>query len=156
VERAAGEALAVGDGREHGAVQLAGGQHDRIGVVGQAVARGLDRPDGAGVVPPARGDLGVGHDEPVDAVLARDRPQVAQDLVLGRAQARPVAPLGVGQGVQVAGHVARRARVGVVAPRAPEPVAALEHDDVLDPVPAQLDRRDEAAEAGSDDDHART
>ena len=78
----------------------------------------------------ARRDLGVGHDEVVDAVLAGDPAQVVEDLRLRRAQARPVAALGEGERVQVARDVAGRARVGVVEPGAAQLGRALEDRDV--------------------------
>ena len=76
------------------------------------------------------------------------------DLLLRRAQPRPVAALGEGEGVEVARHVAGRAGVGVVEPGAAEVGRALEDRDVLDAVTAQLDRGGDAAEARADDQHA--
>ena len=59
-----------------------------------------------------------------------DVAQVVEDLLLRRAQPRPVAALREGERVQVARHVAGGARVAVVEPRAAEVGRALEDRDV--------------------------
>ncbi len=63
------------------------------------------------------------------------------DLLLRRAQARPVPALGVGEGVHVARHVAGRAGIAVVEPGPAEVRRLLQDRHVGDAVPAQLDRR---------------
>ena len=90
-------------------------------------------------------------DEPVDAVVARDALRVLEDLVLRRAQARPVAALGERVRVHVARHVAGGARVAVLQPGAADAAVALEDRDVAQPVRLQLDRGGHPAEAGADD-----
>ena len=57
----------------------------------------------------------------------------------------------VGEPVQVRGHVARDARVGVVAPRAADAVAALEEHERLPPVAEQGQRHADPGEARTDD-----
>ena len=53
--------------------------------------------------------------------------------------------------VQVRGHVAGAAGIRVGPPRAADVVVALEHEEVLDSLPAQADRHAEAGEAGAED-----
>ena len=53
------------------------------------------------------------------------------------------------------GDVAGRARVGVVAPDAADPLGLLEDREGVDPGPLQGHREPDAAEAGADDRHAR-
>ena len=60
--------------------------------------------------------------------------QVVPDLGLRREGARPVGVGREGERVEVRGHVAGAAGIGVVAPRAADVVGALEHDEVLDAV----------------------
>src|SRR5947209_10280459 len=73
-------ALEAGTG---GLVKLSGGYDHGVGLPGAAVGASQRPP--VGVVPLAAGDVDAGHDRPVDAVLARHRLQIAQDLVPGRA-----------------------------------------------------------------------
>jgi hypothetical protein len=81
----------------------------------------------------------------------RDLAQVRQDLLLGRAQPRPVAALRKRERVEVTRQVARHPRIRVVVPGAAEIVGPLENRHVPKSVPAQLDRRPDPAEAGPDD-----
>src|SRR5205807_3942738 len=65
-------------------------------------------------------------------------------------------PIGVGrerERVEVRGHVARASRVRVEPPGPPHLVTALEHDEVLEALLLQLDRRPEPREAAADDHH---
>ena len=138
--------------RDGGLVELAR-RHDHG--VGRALpAARLDPPVPRRVVPAARADVRAGLDDVLEALLGDDLAQVGEDVGLGRAQPHPVAALGERERVEVARDVARGARIGVVEPGAAEPVGLLEDRDVRDAVAAQLDRRGDPAEAGSDDDHA--
>ena len=56
--------------------------------------------------------------------------QVLEDLRLRRERARPVGVGGEGEGVEVRGHVAAAARIGVVAPGAAQLARALEQHEV--------------------------
>ena len=150
VEGAPGEGAGARQVRHGGLVQLAGGEDDRGRLVAAAVG-GLDRPAARRVVPRAGGDLRVRDDLAVDAVVAGDAAQVLEDLGLRRAEPRPVAPRGVGEGVEVARDVAGRARVGVGVPGAAELGVALEQHDVAEPVALELDGGGDAAEARPDD-----
>ena len=148
----AGERLDARDLRDRRLVQLTGGEHDRVGLELLTLGGG-DAPAAALLIPPARRDGAAGSDQPLHATGLGDLAQVVVDLLLGRAQPRPVAPLGEGERIQVAGNVAGRARVAVVEPRAAEVRAALEDREPLDPMAQQLYRRGDTAEAGADDDH---
>ena len=53
--------------------------------------------------------------------------------------------------VEVRGHVAAAAGVGVVAPRAPDVTGALQQHEVVVTLLLEPDRHAEAGEAGSDD-----
>ena len=79
----------------------------------------------------------------------------SRDLRLRGAQPRPVAALGERERVQVAGDVARRARVAVVEPGAADLRRAVEDHDVGDAVAPELDRRGDTAEARADHHDAR-
>src|SRR5690348_3386041 len=84
--------------------------------------------------------------EPVGAAL-----QVVPDLRLPREGVRPVRVEGEGVRVQMRGHVAGAARVGVVTPGAADLAGLLEDDEIVAAGPLELDRRAEPREAGSDD-----
>ncbi len=152
VEAVAGEAVCPRDRGVRGLVQLAGREHERVGLEALALGR-VDCPQRALLVPCARADRLTAAHVAHDVVFARDIVQVVVDLSLWRAQPRPVAPLGEGERVQVARHVARRAGVAVVEPRAAQLGRALEDCDLLEAVALELDRGGDAAEAGADDQH---
>ena len=152
VELVAGEVLAPGQAGNARLVELPGRQHDGVGLVAAPVG-GLDRPAALRVAPRARRDLAVRLHEPVDAVVVRDLAQIAKDLVLRRAQARPVLALRERERVQVRRDVASGARVAVVVPGSAELRRGIENRQVVEAVALQLDRGADAAEAGADDDH---
>ncbi len=118
---------------------------------GEVAARGPDLP-ALGVLVPA----GLEHLVPVahvpgDVVAAGDVVDVGLDLGLVGEGAGPSRVLLVRVGVQDAGDVARAAGIAVVTPGAAQVVGPFEHDEVLDPVPAQGDRHAQAREAGAGD-----
>jgi hypothetical protein len=82
----------------------------------------------------------------VDDVL-----EVGADLVTAREGARPRRIRVRGEAVEMRGHVARDAGVGVVAPRAADGCGALEQDEVVASRAAQGDRRADACESRADD-----
>src|SRR5262249_20531862 len=81
-------------------------------------------------------------------MLARDLPQVADDLVARRADPRPVATLRKRVGVEVARYVTGRAGVVVVVPCPAEFWSAVVDGDVM---LAQGDRGGDATETRTDD-----
>ena len=115
-------------------------------------ARGRLQPPAPGrVVPRGARHRHPEPDERCGVVPLRAALQVGADL--GLRGVRP-APLGVRrerERVEVRGDVARAAGVGVRPPGAADVVVALEHDEVVDPLLAQPDRRAQAGEARADD-----
>ncbi len=150
MEAVPGERVDPLDRRRRRLVQLARRKHQRVGRVALSLVR-VDQPARSLLVPRARADRPVQLDVALDVVGARRVEQVLVDLRLRRAQPRPVAALRERERVQVAGHVAGRARVAVVVPRPARRLRALEDRHVVDPVALALDRRGDAAEAGADD-----
>ena len=148
VEQPSGEGVQTGHVGPAGPAQLAaGGDHD-VGLVHRAVSE-PQLPVGA--VPVGRADLGAQADVRQHAVLGGDPAQVVVDLGAHGEAARPAAVRRPGEGVQVAGHVARRTGVGVVAPDPAHVVGPLEHDEVALAVLQQLHGRSDPAEAAADD-----
>jgi len=143
------EPIKAGDGGDRRLVQRAGSGHEDLG--GDGVVRGLDPPALPFVVPIGRLDLlaetDVRHDAVADGALA----QVVPDLVAQREGARPVRVRGERERVQVRGHVALHARIGVLPPGAAHVVGLLEHDEVVDALLPEPDRHAEAGKAGADD-----
>ena len=130
--------------------QAAAREGEGIGDHGVAV-RGAHVPGRRVAVPPGAGHTraqtgAVGHAGALGHV-----DEVAVDLGPRREHARPVRMRVVGEPVQVRGHVARDARVGVVAPRAADAVAALEQHERLPPVAQQGERHADPGEARTDD-----
>src|SRR5437588_1751526 len=138
---------------DRGLVQLPGGEDQRVGLPASPVGAG-DRPAPGVLVPATRAHVGVRNDQPVHPLVTRHLLQIAEDLLLGRAELRPVASLRERERVEMAGHIAGAAGIRVVAPGAAEPGPALEDFNVVAPVPAQLDRSRDPAEARSDDHHS--
>ena len=99
----------------------------------------------------ADGDLVAIADVRVDAVLASDPAQVLPDLGLRRERPAPVRVGRERERVQVRGHVAGAARVGVIAPGAAQLLGPLEHDEVVDALLLQADRHAQPGEARADD-----
>ena len=149
VEDLAGEGVdAVDLGQSRlGEAAGAGDQH-----VGHHVAVvGADAPHLLVLVPGGVLD-GDPEPEPVeDAGLAGDPLEVGQDLRLGRERPRPVGVGREAERVELAGHVARGARVGVVAPGAADGAALVDDEEVAEPVLVELDGGAEAREPGADD-----
>lgn len=144
--------VAALDARDRRFVELAGGDHDRVRFVGLTLL-GAHVPPTSRVVPATRCHAAARHDQPVDSELVGDLVHVVEDLLLRRTQPRPVAPLGVGEGIQVARDVAGSARIAVVEPGAAEVARLFEERHVGDPVPCQFDRGRDPAEPCTDDDH---
>ena len=135
-DRGPGELAAGGD------QQIELGTLARVGDHGPASALGVE----AGL-----GHLGAEPQVGCDAEVARALFEVGEDLPLRCVTARPVVPGRERERVQVRGHVAGGARVGVRAPDPADGVAPLEYGQLLEPGLAQPDRRADAAEAGADD-----
>ena len=150
VEAVTGVFLAAVDPRVGRLVELPRRQHHGVGLPFAPVAA-RQRPATGLVVPRAGADLDARHHEAIDPVLAGHVVQVGEDLLLRRAQARPVTALRKRERIQVAGHVAGRARVGVVEPRAAEVGAPLEDRHVVEAVLLQLDRGGQPPKAAADD-----
>ena len=93
--------------------------------------------------------------EPVEHTGALGDPlEVGEDLRLRREGPRPAGVGREAEGVELAGHVARGAGVGVLAPGAAHGVALVDDQEVGEAVLVELDRGAEAREAGSDDEGA--
>src|SRR5258708_37386627 len=76
---------------------------------------------------------------------------VALDLWLAGKRSCPVAVQRKRVRVETRGHIARRTRIGVVAPRAADIIAAFEHHKVAVAGPVQPDRCPHTREAAPDD-----
>ena len=85
------------------------------------------------------------------ALVGRDPAQVVADLGLGREGRAPVRVGREGERVDVAGHVAATARVGVLAPGAADLARPLEDDEVVAAGALQPAGHREAGEAAADD-----
>jgi hypothetical protein len=99
----------------------------------------------------ARGYLGVRDQALLEAVVTRDRLDIAQDFLARRADARPVAALGERKRIQVRRHVAGALGVAVVEPRAAERRRLFEDPYFVEAVLAQLDCGGYPAEPRTDD-----
>ena len=88
---------------------------------------------------------------PVTPYSLGDALEVGLDLGLRGVRRRPVGVAGEGERVELAGDVAARAGVGVVAPGAADVVGLLDDHEVGLAVLGELDRCAEAGEAGPDD-----
>ena len=133
---------------------LPGRRHPGDGVTGVDLMRKLARghqPAARGIVPAGIDHLRAEIDVRVQALLHRDAALVVGDLRLRAEAARPVEVLRERQGVQVAGHVARRTRVGVVAPGPADLVAAVDDPEILDALAQQVGSGGETGEARADD-----
>ena len=91
----------------------------------------------------------------VDAVAARDVLEVGLDLGARREAMAPLRVRREGVAVEVRGHVAGDARVGVLAPGPAEAIGLLVDREVVEAGLLQLDRAEDARHAGADDDDAR-
>jgi hypothetical protein len=96
---------------------------------------------------------------PAEADLAAIDPwlgdllDMATNLGLTRKQSRPVRIRRERQRIQMRGHVAGRARIGVVAPGAADRAGLLDDAVVADADAVECVRHREAAETGADDEH---
>src|SRR5215207_1109356 len=90
-----------------------------------------------------------------DAVAARRLPQVVEDLRLRGERARPVRVRGERERVEVRGHVAAAARVGVVPPGAADVAGALQQHEVVLALLLEPDGHAEPREAGAHDGDAK-
>ena len=150
VEGRALEALHAGQvGVARIAQRPLGGDDD----VGRELALGrLESPQLLVLVPVGREQVGVEADVRHHAVAVRAVAQVLEDLGLRREGARPVRVGREGERVEMRGHVAATARIGVVAPGAADVRGALEHREVELALLPELDCHAEPGEAGADDD----
>src|SRR3954462_9611767 len=114
---------------------------------GQLAAGGLDAPALRVLIPRRVEQLVAEAHVRHDPVVLRAAAQVVPNLGLRGEGARPLGVRGEGERVQVRGHVARAARIAVVAPRATDVVGLLQHDEVLDPGLAQADGHPQPGEA---------
>ena len=89
------------------------------------------------------------------AVAPRHVLHVGLDLCSRRVAPRPVRVGREGELVEVRGHVAGDARIGVEVPDAADPVAALEDRHVVVALPAEHHGRADPAEAAAHDGHRR-
>src|SRR5206468_3572673 len=128
-------------------MQLTGGHYHGVRLPA-ATVRALDRPRGRLIVPGARDDVSVGNHRAVDAVVAGNALEVAEDLRLRRAQARPVGALRVAERIEVRGHVARAPGIGVVEPGPADARPPLQDRHVVEAVASELDGGSDPTEAG--------
>ena len=147
VERLALEGLEPGERRRPGLGQRPHPRDDDA--CAQRAVRGLDAP--AALRPLDAGHVAAGPQVRPDAVLVGDAPQVVADLGLARVGLAPARVGREGERVEMRGHVAGAARIGVGVPRAAHVGRALEHGEVLDPFLLEADRHPEAREAAADD-----
>src|SRR5205823_5653986 len=99
-------------------------------------------------IPGARGDLALEADVGPQAVLVGEIVDVGLHLRSAGEHPRPIRLQLVGELIGETGDVDADARVGVVAPGAPDIGSPLENDEVLDPGAPQGCAHAEAAEAG--------
>ena len=149
VEDLALEGLDALDLRQPGLREPAGaGDHD---VGGDIAVVGADQPDLLVLVPGEVQDRDP-EPEPVEHPgLLGGALEVGLDLRLRGERARPVGVGREAEGVQLAGHVAGGAGVGVVPPGAADGVALLHDDEVGEAVLVELDGGAETGEAGTHD-----
>ena len=149
VEGGALEALEAGDAGDLGLAEAAHAGHEHLR--GEPTAGRVDDP-ALPVVVPARLRDGVAEaNVRIHVEVTGAAAQVVLDLVPGGEGAAPAGVRGEAERVEVGGHVARDAGVGVVAPRAADVVGTFEQDEVLDPLLLEPDGHAEAGEAGADD-----
>ena len=163
VEHRPREAVEAGQQRDGRLGEAPAGEHEHLGEeLRRAIAADIDAPGPLVVVPPGGQQRAA---EPEDVAQARaldDALEIALDLGAGRELRRPGRIEVIGQAVEVRGHIAGDAGVGVLAPGAAGAVGAFEHDDLVAGGTCREGRRD-AGEPGADDDdldpfavHART
>ena len=148
VEHGAPERLDALESGDVGVVQHAGGGDHNVGVV-TATGGGGQAPPTVGEL--ARRDLLAEVHDVTDAPPGCHAFEVGLDLVTGR---EAVGPLGVRferVGVGVRRHVTGDAGVGVLAPRAADPVGLLVDDHVVVARFVQLDGGEDPRHARSDD-----
>ena len=153
VERGAAEPPGSRDVRVGGQVQRARGGHHRPRPVADqfTVLDGLDVPAPGALVPVHPLDRAAVPDVLVQAVLAGAVPQVVPDLPLGREEMAPVRVQLEGVRVERGRHVARAARILVVAPGPAEVVTGVQDHEVVVTRLLQRDPHPDAAEPGPDD-----
>ena len=151
VERGAAERRGPRDVRVRGQVQRARGGHHgpRLVAAHFAVLNGHDGPAPGVVVPVHPLDRAAVPDVLVHTVLAGAHPQVVPDLLLRREEAAPVRVQLEGVGVERRRHVARAARILVVAPGPAEVIALVQDEEVIESRLLQRDPHPDAAEPGS-------
>jgi hypothetical protein len=149
VEDLAGERLEAGQlGQERLGERSAGGDQD-VGAV--AAPRGIQHPAPRRLVPVRRVHLVPQPQVTGQAAVGDGAAQVVPDLPLPGKAARPQGIGREGQRVHVRRNVTRAARIGIVAPRAADVVAAVEDEEVAVTLLEESDPGADAAEAGPDD-----
>ena len=152
MEMGAAEILDTGQRRVGGLVELAGGGDQHPG--GQGVAIGERQlPDAIFVTVVGLGHFGVEADVPIQVVLARTVLLVGEDFLLRCEAAAPGVMALEGKRIQMRGHIAGGAGVGVVTPAATHVVAFFNHQNILFALGFQANGHAESAEAGTDNHH---
>ena len=144
------EVLDPGDRRDLGTAELAAGGDQEVELVALAVGRD-HRPAPRLRVEARLRDLDPEPQMRAQAELGDAVLEVGEDLGLRRVAARPAVAGRERERVQVRGHVAGRAGVGVGAPDAAHGVAALEDRQLLDSGLLEPDRDPDPAETRPDD-----
>jgi hypothetical protein len=152
VEDLALEGLDALDLGEPGLRQAAGPADHDVG--GEGAGAGRHLPDTVLLVPARVLDRDAEVEPVEDARLPGDVLEVGLDLRLRGERPRPLGVRRERERVELAGHVAGGARVGVVAPGAADGLTLVDHDEVGDAGLVELDRRTETGEAGAEDEHA--
>jgi hypothetical protein len=150
VEQRPSERVQARDVRRAGTAQLPGGGDEDVGLVLASPGK-IQPPAPRGLVEGGAEHLGVETDVRQHAEAACDVAQVLVDLRLRGEPPRPVGLRRERQRVQVGGHVAGGAGIGVLPPHSPDVAALLEEHDVLDAGLEQAHDRGEPPEAGADD-----
>ena len=151
------EAFEPGDLRHGRARQrTARGDHD-IGLDGfaHAVRIDLDVPDLARFVETRRGHARVATHVTLYAVFARAVLQIGEDFRLAAERARPCRIRLERKRIEMRGHVAGRAGIGVVAPRAADIAGRLVDRERRDAHSLQTNRHADAGKAAADNRDAR-
>ena len=157
VEERPGEGLEAGDSGNRGLGEASAGEHEHVGdddvvAVRRAPPGAVDAPHPVGGIPVGRiASPRAAAADRASSSASTMRSRYDADLV-ARAHTCPTTPgSGARRSRRGGGHVARDARVGVVAPGSADGGRPLEHDEVVAARPAQRDGHAEPGEPGPDD-----